>query len=154
MEDQQLPLQTNPLDNFFNIAFDESIRTQIRTAAIWARICALCALIGYAVTLVVAFFQQLPYALDSEGIQASGSFRIRLVITALVTVAFGAIINYFLYRFAAATVRGMDAMDSLSTNEGFNSLRRYFKICGVLLIILLSLAALVFLFAVIGVLTH
>lgn len=150
MENEQISAEPNPLDNFFNIAFDESIRTQIRTAAIWARICALCAFIGYAVTLVVAFFQQLPYALDSEGIQATGYVRTRLVLFALVGVAFGAIINYFLYRFAAATVRGMDAMDTVSTNQGFNSLRRYFKICGVLLIIGLSLGVLGFLGALLG----
>jgi hypothetical protein len=153
MEDQQLSPQTNPLDNFFNIVLDESLRTQIRTAAIWARICALCTFVGYAVTLVVAIFQQLPFE-DTEGLQAGNSMRIRLVGITLVTVAIGAIINFFLYRYATATIRGMNAMDNVSTNEGFNSLRRYFKIYGVLLIIGLSLMVLAFLYGIIAGLTH
>lgn len=147
MENQQLPAESKSLDNFFNIAFDASLRAQIRQAAVWAKICTLSAFIGYAIALVVAFFGQ--YSPEIEAMEGN-VVRTTSIVSALVTTAIGAIINYFLYRFAVATAKGMDSMDNVRTNEGFNSLRIYFKIYGVILIIVLSLAALVFLFAIIG----
>jgi hypothetical protein len=150
MEDQQLPPESNQLDNFFNIAFDASTRAQIRQAAVWAKICSLCAFIGYAIALIVTIFGRQGYSAETEGIGVSGSFQTGTFLGSLITTAIGVIINYFLYRFAEATVRGMDTMDSVKTNEGFNNLRIYFRICGILLIIGLSFALLVILFAVIG----
>lgn len=147
MENQQLPPESQSLDNFFNIAFDASLRAQIRQAAVWAKICTLSAFIGYGIALVVAFFGQ--YSPEIEAME--GNFvRTTSVVSALVTTAFGTLINYFLYRFAVATIRGMDSMDNVKANQGFNSLRIYFKICGILLIIVLSLGALAFLLAIIG----
>ncbi|HEY4108066.1 hypothetical protein [Puia sp.] len=151
MEDQQTPLQVNDLDNFFNLAFDESTRANVRKAALWARICALCAFIGYGVVLIVAFFGRQGYLPDSEeGARINSMVRTTSVVTVLITAAIGVFINYVLYRFATATVRGMDAMDNISTNEGFNQLRRYFRIYGILLIIVLSFVVLGFLYAVIS----
>ena len=142
MEDQQLTPASNPLDNFFNIAFDSSTRTQVRQAALWAKICTLSAFAGYAIALVVAFFgrQEQRYTMSEEGLQVTSYARTGAIIGALITVAIGVFINYFLYRFAVSTARGMDSMDSIRTNDGFNNLRRYFKIYGVLLIIGLSIA--------------
>ena len=139
MENQQLPTESQSLDNFFNIAFDASMRAQIKQAALWAKICTLSAFIGYAIVLVVAFFGQYSPEIESLG----GSYmRSMSIFGALVSTAFGAIINYFLYRFAVATAKGMDSMDNVKTNEGFNSLRIYFKIYGIILIIALGLCAL------------
>ena len=145
MENQQLPSEHQSLDNFFNIAFDAAMRAQIRQAAVWAKICTLCAFIGYAIALVVAFFGQ--YSPEIEAVEGN-YVRTTGIVSALISTAFGAIINYFLYRFAVATAKGMDSMDNVKTNEGFNSLRIYFKIYGIILIIVLSLAALGFLFAI------
>lgn len=145
MENQQLLPESPSLDNFFNIAFDASMRAQIRQAAVWAKICTLSAFVGYVIVLVVAFFGQ--YSPELESIEGN-SLRTMSVVSALISTAFGAIINYFLYRFAVATIRGMDSMDNVKTNEGFNNLRIYFKIYGIILIIVLSLAALAFVFAI------
>ena len=144
MEDQQITPASNPLDNFFNIAFDAGTRAQIKQAALWAKICTLCAFVGYAIALVVAFFgqQEVEYSVSSEGVQAGSLVRTTAILSALVSAAIGIFINYFLYRFAVSTARGMDSMDSIRTNEGFNSLRRYFKIYGIIFIIALCVAAL------------
>lgn len=154
MEDQQITPASSPLDNFFNIAFDPAVRAQVRQATLWAKICTLCAFVGYAIALVVAFFgqQQLEteYSMSSEGLQVANTVRTVTIGTVLVSTAFGVFINYFLYRFAVSTAKGMNSMDSVKTNEGFNSLRRYFKIYGILLIIALSLCGLGLLFALIG----
>jgi len=133
MEDQQIPPVTNQLENFFNISFDEATRAQIKQAAVWAKVMTLCAFAGYAVVLVVAIFGQSAYPADSEGLVSYA--RTGNMVTVILTVGLGVLINYFLYRFAVATAKGMDNMDSIKTNEGFNNLRRYFKIYGILIII-------------------
>jgi len=138
MENQQTPTESSSLDNFFNISFDESTRAQVRKAAQWARICALCTFIGYGITLITVFFGKSA-SVDSE---LGGAYRAGSIIGSLIVVAVGVWIYLFLYRFATATAKGMDAMDSIKTNEGFDSLRRFFKILGILLIIGLSIAAL------------
>jgi hypothetical protein len=149
MENEQIPQPPNQLDNFFNITFDTVTRDQIRQAAVWAKVCALCAFVGYGITLVLAFFQRLPTMAGAEGVDFS-SFRTRIVLVALLTVIVGGLINYSLYRFATSTIKGMDALDNVNTNEGFNNLRRYFKIYGILLIIVLSFSVLAFLAALLG----
>jgi hypothetical protein len=148
MEDQQTHPQPSQLDNFFNIAFDDGIRAQVRSAASWAKICAICAFITSGIALLVALFGRQA---ESENFGASGLVRAGNVLGAVLVAAISVFINYFLYRFATATTKGMNAMDIISTNEGFNSLRTYFKILGIILIIVLSLAAIVFLFALITV---
>jgi hypothetical protein len=145
MEDQQIPSSSNQLDNFFNISFDDGIRAQIRSAASWAKICALCAFIGYGVALIVAIFGRSAETIDTENIRVSGFARTGTILGAFLSTALGVFINYWLYRFATTTTKGMDAMDSIKTNEGFNDLRTYFKILGIILIIVLSILVLIFL---------
>ncbi|HVU96520.1 MAG TPA: hypothetical protein VHE34_14930 [Puia sp.] len=142
MEDQQIPPSSNQLDNFFNISFDDAIRAQIRSAASWARICALCAFISAGVGFVVAIFGRSATTLGTDGVAVSGFARTGAILGAFISAAISVFINYWLYRFATTTTKGMDAMDSIKTNEGFNDLRTYFKILGVILIIVLSLFAL------------
>lgn len=146
MEDQQSTPATNQLDNFFNIPLDAATRSQIKQAAQWARICSLCAFIGYAISLTVLFIGSrisTAAGFDSEeGQRIVGMVRATTIVFALITTAIGVIINLFLYRFAMAASRGMDAMDNHTTNDGFNSLRKYFKINGILLIIGLCIAGL------------
>jgi len=151
MENQHLPDTSGQLDNFFNIVFDETTRTHIRSAANWARIIALCAFIGYGISLVVALFApSYRYAAGMEGERVETFARTSNLLGVMISIIIGGLINYYLYRFARATIKGMDSMDGIKTTEGFNSLRIYFKIYGVLLIILLSLAVLFVLFYLIG----
>ncbi|HXB94162.1 MAG TPA: hypothetical protein VNU70_03350 [Puia sp.] len=156
MEIQQTPETFTPLDNYFNISFDAATRAQIRQAANWAKVYAICAFAGYAIALVVAFFGRMTYLSDSNpgALQFSATFRNARILSALITTAVGVFINYFLYRFAVATVKGIDAMDSVTTNEGFNHLRRYFRILGILIIIGLCFVVLGFIFGILAGLSH
>jgi hypothetical protein len=133
----------NQLDNFFNIAFDAGARGQLRQVALWAKICTLCAFIGYGIALIVAIFGHKDYSLEAGEISFGAYVRSGSSISGvLVSILVGGIINYFLYRFAVAAGRGVESMDTLKVNEGFNNLRIYFKILGIILIICLSLVAL------------
>ena len=155
MENEQIPPASDALDNYFNISFDTTIRAQIRQAAIWAKVYALCAFIGYGIALIVAFFGRVIPFSSSLGIddnpafsEAMSSFRTSRIIAAVLTAAVGVFINYFLYRFSVSTVNGIDAMDNVTTNQGFGHLRRYFRILGIILIIVLSFMVLAFFFGI------
>jgi hypothetical protein len=145
MENQQTPPASNQLENFFNISFDAATRAHIKQAAVWAKITSLCAFIGYGISLVVAIFGRQDYSENTESLRVGTYYRAGNIFGVLIVIVIGGIINYFLYRFAAAAAAGVDAMDNIRTNEGFNSLRIYFKICGILLIIGLSILALILL---------
>jgi len=142
MEEQQVPPVPQDLENFFNIAFDGATRAKLRQAAVWAKISTLCAFIGYGVVLIVAFIGRPEYTLQTEGTRVTSMVTTASILGTLVAVAAGAFINYFLYRFAVSSIRGIDSMDSVRTNQGFNNLRTYFKILGICLIIGLCFAVL------------
>lgn len=142
MEEQQIPPVPQDLENFFNIAFDGVTRAQLRQAAVWAKISTICAFIGYGVTLIVAFIGRPEVTLETEGANVTRTITSASILGTFITVAIGAFINYFLYRFAVSAIKGIDSMDSISTNQGFSSLRTYFKILGICLIIGLCFAAL------------
>jgi hypothetical protein len=152
MEDQQIPPVTDQPENFFNISFDEAARAQIKQAAGWAKVVTLCAFAGYAVVLVVAIFGQTSVQpdLSSNGEIIGGYVRTSSMAGVILSIVLGVFINYFLYRFAVATAKGIDNMDPLKTNEGFNNLRRYFKILGILIIIALSFVVLALLIGIVA----
>ena len=148
----------NQLDNVFKISFDNDAREQLQTIALWAKIAAICAFIGYVVALISAFFGKTqPSGFGTvEQSDAVNSFaRGSVIAGTLVSVIIGSAINYFLYKFSVDTKQGLSGIDQIKLNMGLSSLKTYFKILGIILLICLIIAALVFLFAMIAALgTH
>jgi hypothetical protein len=155
MENQDQPeIIHNALDNFFNLSFDANAREQLKQISLWAKICSLSAFAGYIISLVVAIFGHKDYSMEAEGFSFGGYIRSGTSIGGvLFTILAGGIINYFLYRFAAEIGQGVQSMDNMKLNTGFNNLRIYFKIFGIILIIVFSLVVLLFLVGLISALT-
>jgi hypothetical protein len=141
----------NPLDNFFNISFDTGAREQLRKIALWSKICSLSAFAGYLISLVVAIFGHKDYSMEAEGFTVGGYIRSGSSLPGVLTSAvLGGIINYFLYRFAVSVGEGVKRSDALKINTGFNSLRVYFKILGIGVIVIFSLIILILIIAFIS----
>jgi Family of unknown function (DUF5362) len=155
MENQDEPeIIHNALDNFFNLSFDANAREQLKQISLWGKICSLSAFAGYVISLVVAIFGHKDYSMEAEGFSFGGYVRSGTSIgNVLLTILAGGIINYFLYRFAADLGQGVRSMDNMKLNTGFNNLRIYFKIFGIILIVVFSLLVLLFLFGLISALT-
>ncbi len=150
MDNQHQPEGTNQLDNFFNLSFDNDARQQLRQIALWSKVCSLSAFAGYVISLVVAIFGHKDYSLEAEGFSFGGFIRSgSSLISVLITAVCGGILNYFLYRFAVAVDQGIQSSDALEVNTGFNSLRIYFKILGIGMIVVFSLLILGFLFGLV-----
>jgi hypothetical protein len=152
MENQPQPEIINELDNFFNLSFDANSREQLKQIALWSKICSICAFAGYIVSLIVAIFGHKDLSLEADGFSFGAYFRSsnNSLVSVLITIVIGGIINYFLYRFAVAVGEGLESTDALKVNTGFNSLHIYFKILGIGLIIGLSLLVLIFFVALIA----
>lgn len=131
-------------DNIFNISFDGVGLDHLKQLSLWAKVTSICAFIGYICTLITAFFGHPGAAGQAEENSAAIGITLRAsgVLGAFLVVVIGGAINYFLYRFAVAVGQGVQSMDALKVNSGFDSLRLYFKIIGILLIIVLSILVL------------
>jgi hypothetical protein len=130
MENQEQAEPVTDLDNFFHLSFDAISRDQLKQIAMWAKICSITGLIGYLIQLYEWLFGH-----SRLGSNFGGGFL--GVVFILFFVGGGGVINYYLYRFAAAVSRGVQNTDALHVNNGFNSLRLYFRTAGILAIIII-----------------
>lgn len=130
----------NSADNTFDLEVDATAREHLRSITSWARIIALIGFINTALSLV---------GLIKAGPEG-GAFAIALVF-GLVFVAIMVMIYLFLLRFANHTAASLQTDNQEGFNYGIDSLRSYFKIIGILLIIVVSLVCLGFLLFGLGV---
>lgn len=143
MENQEQAQPVTDLDNFYQISFDGVSRDQLKQIALWAKICSVTGLVGYLIQLYEWLFGHSRLGSNFGGGALSALFNLSLI-------GGGGVINYFLYRFAAAVSRGVQNMDALHVNNGFNSLRLYFRLAGILVIGVICLLVLFFLDALLS----
>src|ERR1700722_6179980 len=102
MENQNQP------DSFLKVTFDDNAREQLKTIALWAKICALCAFISYAVALIVAVFAKTrSVSFGGENLTVTSYARAGAIAGAIISAVIGCAINYFLYRFATDAKQGL-----------------------------------------------
>jgi len=130
----------NDLDNFFNIQFDGQACDQLRQCALWAKI-------GAIVNLVLCVILLFLWLFTSSGLSSDNA-----VVRALLNVmgiGGGVTASVFLYRFSIRARQGLRNLDALPINQGFASLRQYFKTNAIIVITGTSLLLLVIVFAAI-----
>lgn len=120
----------NQKDNFFEISIDTAARESLRIAATWARIIAVLGLINAAITLIQTF---------AGGAGGNTYAFVGGALIVMIFVAIAVVINIFLLRFATNILTSLSNMNQVQFNEGINSLRMYFKIVGIIIIIVVSL---------------
>lgn len=141
--------------SLFDLKADENVKQQLRGAAHWGGIAALVSMIVTGLGLVnyiVESAKPKPSFYRSEGfernfIQTEQSDNIVSVVISLII---GIFLFIFLNRFSKNTKAGIDGDNQELVTEGLGNLSTYFKIIGVLLIIILvlfGLALLMFLVA-------
>ena len=104
------------------------LKSDFTTAAFWARFIAIT---GMATTLLSALFNMI------EG--KPGAY-----IGAFVSVGFSVLVYIFLLRFGNLVKKGIAHTDQHSFNEGLTSLRTYYKVISLLLIIFIGIVLIVF----------
>ena len=103
-------------DEITDAPFSQKLKDNMRPAASWARISAIVSFISAGLSLVQSI----------RGGNIFGSF---------ITAAISVTIAIYLFNFGNQTKKGLDNIDQGELEEGLNSLRRYFKITTILLIV-------------------
>lgn len=137
---------SNQLEDLFDVEIDSSAKKIISDITIWAKITAVTAFISYGISILVAVFTKS----EAEGEFSAATGKAASIAGTLVVVILGVIINIFLYRFSAESKHAIDNIDQRALESGFNSLKVYFKIVGVLVIILLAFAILALMLTAVG----
>jgi len=133
MEDQ------NKIEGLFNLNLDSESKSILKTTTVWAKIVAIIAFVEAGVSLVTSF------------IGTTGGMQIvAAIFTAMISVLITVLLNIFLYRFAQKTGDALASSNQQSFIEGINSLRNYFKILGIVIIIVLSLCIILMIFVFIS----
>jgi len=130
--------------SIFDLSINETAKDHLRKTANWAMIIVICAVVGYVFTIVKALQPRSVFQ-ESEGFGSSIT-EAGNITGAIIEIVIGLVINYFLFQFANLTRKGINGMSQPDLNAGFNNLKVYFIIVGVLVILFLVIVVL----AVIG----
>jgi len=139
--------------SLFDLRFDENVKQNLRSAAVWGGIAAIISISGSALGLINYFVQAgKPKTYRFEGFQemrtqASSS---NSIVSVIITLLIAIFLFYFLNQFSKTTKAGIDGNNSQQISQGLGSLSSYFKIIGVLLIICIVIFGLVVLVLGIG----
>ncbi len=134
-------------EDIFEVAIDGTSKNLIRDIALWAKIVAITAFISYGISLLATIVGNKNTAGGELAMVASKGSQIIMV---LLVALFGVIINTFLYKFSRDAKNAIDGINQEQLESGFNSLRIYFKILGIIFIIFIVLFFLAFLVAILS----
>jgi hypothetical protein len=125
-------------EDMFDVEIDATAKSLIRDISIWAKIIAVSVFVSLGISLVAAVMGKTEL---ETGFGATTGKASRIA-SALVVAIIGVFINIFLFKFAVEAKHGIDHMDQGRLESGFNNLRIYVKIMGILLIIALVFSVL------------
>lgn len=137
----------NMNEGLFDVELDESIKKLLHDIARWARFIAIFAFIGYGIALAEAITNGSPEGSSSLGTYAG---RASSILGAIIGGAIGIAINIYLLRFGNQTRQAINEANQDMLDKGFNNLRTYFKIIGILAIIMLAFMGIFLLLAVLA----
>lgn len=130
--------QNERTESIFNINVDPEAKSLLKTTSLWAKITAIAAFIQVGVSIVSAF-------LGKESYEAVGQ-----VFSAIIVGLISVLVNVFLFRFAKNTANAVDSSNQHLFAEGINDLRNYFKVLGIVIIVLMGLAIMAIFFFIVA----
>lgn len=133
----------------FEISFDERIKSAMREAAAWAGIAAMLSLANSILGLISYFVRisKVNAMLSDTGLQGARQPMMAGLLSPLISVGIAVVLFIFLMKFSRSARQGIAGSDNYLVSEGLGGLATYFKIVGILIIIVLSFVALAVLFS-------
>jgi ABC-type branched-subunit amino acid transport system permease subunit len=107
------------------------LRSDLSEAAVWGRVIAILALCSSALSLIV-------------------SFKRGMVIFSIISAAISVFVYLYLLKFGSQTKKGLETNDQQLLNDGLRNLNTYYRILGVILIIVIIICVLAFVFLALG----
>lgn len=127
MEEQITP------NDLFDLEIEGSTKKLLKEVSFWARVVAATAIVSYVLAIANTLFI---YGSIGANVLSYSNTMMGLAYTAGVT-AIGILMNVFLFRFGAKTKEGIDHLNQQQLELGFASLKIYYKIVGILSIIVI-----------------
>ena len=127
--------------SIFNFSFDDNSRDHIKTIGQWAAINAILAFIGLVLN-IVQFVMITNSFYYRRATMFNISFNAQNGPTLFIQVAISILLNGFLYMASVHLKKGVEGMNGETLTKGFAALRTYYKIYGIVLIVVLVLALL------------
>lgn len=129
-------MQEQQNDLFDGISIDLQAKQTLASIASWAMICVVTAVIGYVIT-ILGLFTKPAVTVRSEGFSNYLKMGSDDVVSTIISIGIGLLMNFFLYRFATLLKTGLPAHSEEQLARSFRSLRYYFIIGSILLILVL-----------------
>ena len=127
--------EENQTHLFTDLEFDRTAKQHIHSMASWAMIVVVVAVIGYIITIAQLFSGTQTLDQRSEGFGLGANLAGSDTTFSIIAIVIGLLINFFLYRFASQARKGIDGLNQDQLNKSFNSLKTYFMIMSVILIV-------------------
>lgn len=138
----------------FTLSLDDYAKTSLYATAKWAKFLAIVSMI----VLILAFmgnilgltiFNKFTDAADPSIASPIRQAQTAMLVGTLIVLAIAFFPLWYLYQFANKMKVAIAANDVQALNDSFFNLKRYFRFIGILVIILLSIYALLAIFALV-----
>ena len=116
---------------------DETGKITIRSLASWAMVIVVTSVLGYVVSIFEAIYKKDTEYVATEGFGAGFTYGSSSVGGTIFVALVGLLINFFLYRFAMQSKRALDSVDVGTLNSSLRSLKIYFVITSIIMILVL-----------------
>lgn len=144
---------TSSFDNF-ELHFNELAKEHLKEAGKWAYFLSIIGFIGLGLIALIAFFVMAAGSMVSSfspGMGAMGGMGIGVIaFIYLIMVLLYFFPIMYLYRFGSRIKRAIAENNAEQLTAGLESLKSHYKYIGILTIVIISLYALVFVFALLG----
>lgn len=131
--------------SIFNFSFDDTSREHFAGISKWAAINAILAFVALGLNILQFVMATGSYRRSSSPLFNMG-FRASDSSSLFFQVIISILVNVFLYMASTQIRKGIDAMDKASLTKGLASLRTYYRIYGIILIIVLVIGTLALIF--------
>ncbi len=105
----------------------------IRSLASWVMVAIVTSVLGYGIDLFDMFSDTEEYV--AEGFSPTITYGGGSVMGTVIYTLVGLLLNFFLYRFASQSRRALTEIDSEKLINSFRSLRIYFVVTSILMIL-------------------
>jgi len=121
----------------------------LQESAKWSKILAIIGFVGIGIMVVVAFFMGIIATFVSPEVSAMRSFPSGIfTILYLLMAGIYYLPVYYLYKYATDTKKALVSNDSELLEAGLEKLKSHHKFLGIMMLVLLSIYALLFVIAI------
>ncbi|MFP9098611.1 hypothetical protein ACLI09_06110 [Flavobacterium sp. RHBU_24] len=144
---------TSSFDNF-ELQFNELAKEHLKEAGKWAYFLSIIGFIGLGFIVLIAIFMIAAGSMISSlspgmgALGAMGTGVLAFIYLVMVLLYFFPIM--YLYRFGSRIKRAISDNNAEQLTAGLESLKSHYKYIGILTIVIMSMYALIFVFALLG----